>query len=999
MRTSSVVPMPGTSQFDPPLVVALFPSYAVLCWAHPRTNGSKPFAEHTSWDYRVEYTCSCRTRRQPYAVSTSDTHVLIATPHSRETYYVRLVAHARFAGAMAGLVSAKMSFVAKSTMTIPWSAVDPSPCIFDGLYLCAAVRHDKPAAAAAAFTAVRRSRQTPRQHRCMLENNLSFFILDGGAEFWLVRATYDSAVPPAHKRAVFYMVATGRRERSGQRLRSKEMESLLLRDDAALIFSGVGENGRHAVRATHMLLSSFMTSCPALSSSIFCITFGTPRVFLKDGAQLLAHTLPRSNQFLHVTQLPLWDGVPADASAASATYPSLEDDAVVMPNCTSGAAFSPLRLTGYAEGFYRNSLLGVQCRVVAAHQTGSEIVALELHAPRPTSPLTAAETGEVFDVDEGLHQLAHLFFPGSPLWLAPAVTSLRCRTAGALLHVTVEGTNLQYTPRLTLLAPRHVPAYPYVMDCTPQRLTCVASLLPWIEEVCLAARVENGEQLCLDEVPLSVLVQTSFGTCAGATKPGGVTLPVDLVELYQSSIAELPMPWATAAPAALIGCALHIQPLYALCRNPSSVAGGDDMAPNPLAEVLCSIASASETAEAEKTRTAPAGGRGSVFAFMSDVAARFSSAVSGTTTEGASKLPVSWKEAAFLRNAMKEWASGSSAGIDVWRLRSASWMQRVLHAVPALSVALYRPSLARLLCRFDAHAAADEAAPYLWLEARLYTNVRLHVCQRLATSLDLEDLLCSTVTLSDFYTAVLDVFVSESSALVNPSTAFPWVEDAMLLWCLCLCFELRREMSRIFLCCVVGCAGCGGATLSAALATQLLQTAGAPGYSPSLLPRRTLVCRLPTAQLSALFLAMQSGVRLAVFLAGEVADLARSQYATMSMQIQENLVYRHQHWFLVITKADEQLRHTHTLKEGAATQTCAAAVLSQLTTEVLGGSVADEHRLVVSLAPSPTLLTQVFKCSQDEADHFAAELRAASQSALLHCLLLCVGKAGGPALL
>ncbi|KPA83786.1 hypothetical protein ABB37_02010 [Leptomonas pyrrhocoris] len=967
--------MPAPSHFDPPVVVALFPSCAVLSWEPPRTSAIKSFAEHTSWDYRVEYSCSCRMRHQPYAMSTTDTYALLATAHPGETYYVRVVARETFAGSLAGLVSAKTSFQARSTMSMPWPTAAASPCIFDGLYLCAANAWD-----GGALASVSDSRRRSQEHGCLLDKSSSACVMDADAEFRLYRVTYDCRVPPANTRTVYYMAATGRRPRASQRMRSKEVAALLKRDNAALVFCGVGDSGRLAVKAAHALLSSFMTSCPALSLSVFCITYGTPRCYLKDGPQLLIHTLPLSYHFLHVTQLSRTD----DGS-------SLGDDPVVSQRGT-GDGSSPLRLTGYSEGFYENTLLGAQCRV--AHDVNDGDV-LQLYTSGPAVPLTAAEETEEFDVERALQRLLSVFFPSSPSWLVPTLLSIHCRSTGPLLYVTVEGSNLHYTPRLTLLPQQqpHGAAFPFLIECRPQQLTCVCSLLPWIEECVSEGGAVVGKR-CSADLSLCTLVQTAFGMCA-ACPDEDVPLPRDLTELFQST-AEMTAPWVTAVPSELLECALQTQPLYALCRGPSS-ATGVDTALNPLAQVLCSFASAAETVLAEQTRAGTAGGMaaaGSVFGFMSNVAARFSSAVSSTSVDAAPKLSVPGKEAAFLKNALKEWTGNASAGIDVWGLRSASWKQRVLHGLPLLSDSSFRSTLTRLLRVFDLHVDAYEGAPHAWLEARLYAHVRRHVTLRLSSSFNMEELLSTTVTLSDFYAAVIDVFTSVLPA--SAAAPLPFVEDVLLLWCLCQCFELRRELSATFFCCTVGCPGCGGSTLSATLST-LLQSEDAFCYPRSTQRRRVPACRLASSRLSALFLAMRSGVRLAVFLAGELPDIVRPQYASMSMRIQENLTFESQHWFRVITKADEHLPHVRGLGGAPLLETSADRFLEEAKKEMLGGDVVEEHRLVISLAPSPPFIGQILRCSQEKAHAFAASLRAASQRALLPCLLLSLQQADATA--
>ncbi|KPI87123.1 hypothetical protein ABL78_3776 [Leptomonas seymouri] len=969
--------MPVSSHFDPPVVVALFPTCAALCWEPPRTSGSSAFAEHNSWDYRVEYNCSCRMRHQPYAMSTTDRYALLATPHPGETYFVRVVARATFAGCLAGLVSAKASFVAKSTMVMPWPTDSPSPCIFDALYLCMANAWDS-----GALVSISDSRRRAQQHGCLLKNSSSLCVLDADVEFRLHCATYDCAVPPLNTRAVYYLAATGRRSRSGQRMCSKDIEILLQRDGAAAVLCGVGSSGRLAVKAAHALLSSFMASCPALSLSVFCITYGTPRCFLKEGPQLLAHTLPRSHQFLHVTQVPLT----VDASSL------LDDGLVVSQRCTSGS-LPPLRLMGHSEGFYNNTLLGVQCRVVCPIN-GREM--LQLHPSSPASPLTVEEESAEFDAEGQLQQLAHVFFPSSPSWLAPSVMTLRCRPEGFLLYATVEGANLHYSPRLTLLPqqPQHVAVFPCLTECEPQQLTCVGSLLPWIEK-CVSEADADAAQRCEADLSLCVLVQNAFGTCAACVAED-VSLPRDLLQLFQSAVQGR-KPWATAMPSELLECALQTQPLQMLCRGPTAAAGGD-AALNPLAEILCSFASAAETAFAERTRAGAAGSTaaaGSVVGFMSDMAAFFSSAVTSTSVDATPKLSVAEKEAAFLKSALKECVVDASSGIDMWLLRSASWKQRVLHALSLLGDGLFRTALIRMLGLFDPHVDAYEGAPHLWLEARLYAHVRRHVALQIPSSFNASELLCAAVTLSDFYEAVAGVFASAAPS--STAAPIPPVSEVMLLWCLCQCFELRQELSHTLLCCTVGCSGCGASTLSAAL-TMLLQSEEVLCYSRSTLHRCVPACRIDSSRLPALFLAMKSGVRLGVFLAGEVMDIVRPPYASMSMHIQENLTFEDQHWFRVITKADEHLRCTRELREAPSLGALAADVLVQTKEEVLGGNVMGENRLVVSLAPSPSLIAQLLHCSREESNAFASELRAASQKALLRCLLVCVGQASGTAI-
>lgn len=972
--------------FEPPAVVALFPTYAVLSWQQPRTPAKTAFAEHTSWAYRVEYNCACRMRHQPFALSTSETFALVATPHAGETYYVRVVARATLAGAMAGLVSSKVSFVAQSTMALPWCTTDasPSPYVYDALFLCSAEVGDTDN-----MSALRDLRRRTTEHGCLLDRNTTLCVTDGDVECRVHRATYDSAAPPGNRRNVFFMAATGRRTRSGQRMRSKDVEARLQQHDAALVFCGVGDRGRHAAKAAHALLSSFTTSRPALSRCVFCVTFGTPRLFLKDEGQLLAHTLPHSFHFLHVTQLPLGGGASLLGEEAAVTQ----------------------HQTGYADGFYANTLLGVRCAVVRGQRSRAEM--LQFEPSSPGVPLTWAETAEVYDVADALQRLSRLLFPSTPSWLTPSISAVRCRAVGPLLRVTVEGTALHYCPRVTVLPLRHTPAFPSVAECGPLRLSCVGSLLPWLEA--LADSTESATGLpCESDIPLRVLVQTSFGTAAH-TSAATFSLPMDLVELYRAAASAATSgasPWATAAPAALLEGALQTQPLYALCHGTSDAAGGgggavtvtsgpSSNAPlNPVAEVLCSMASAAEAVAAETARAAAAGGTSSLFDF---VTARLSAAVSGAAAGASARLAVPQREAAFLRNALREWVASASVSIDMWRLRSSSWRHRVLYALPALGDQLYKATLVEMLSRFESCVEGGEGVPLLWLEARLYAHVRLHVAQGESSRVNMDELFCRTVTIAEAYSALVDVFgpvptagekanaVAAAAASASVADSLPYLEEVMLLWCACQCFELRRELSSTLLCCTVGCAGCGGSTLSAALASLLLSETSLT-YAHTTRRRRTSTCRLAASRLPALHMAMQTGVPIAVFLAGEVADVVRPQYAAMAMHIQEDLSSPVQHWFRVITKADEHLQHIKTSDFDLSAHDAVAALLAEAAEEALGSNVTDEHRVAVSLAPSPVLLAQVLQCSAERANAFAAALRAVSRAFLLRCLLLSVGQ-------
>nr|pir hypothetical protein L4326.05 [imported] - Leishmania major [Leishmania major] len=405
---------PASLTFEPPSVVAVFATHAVLCWEQPRTPHTTSFAEHMAWEYQIEYNCSCRVRQQPYCATGSNTFVLLATPHEGETYYVRVVAKASFAGSTSGLVSAKAAFTASCNVAMPWRcSARPPVCVFDALYLSANVEAEDIAALSAA-------RSSTIDNAAVLDGKSVCYTLEGDIAVRTYRMLYSgtAALPVGPARTVYYMVATTRLH-TGKRTRAMELLSIMQREGASIVFCGIGDGGRLALCAALTFLSFLTTACPALCASVLCITYGTPRLLLKEGPRLLAHTLPLSGQLLHFTQLPLIEHTP------------FVSDTVALSQRGSGVAVDTPPL-GYANGFYRNMLLGAQCRV-------TDWTGLHFRLSSPDELSTEAEEAEVFDVVGQLRALSELFFPSSLQWLSPSVTSVSCRTEGPLLHVSVEG--------------------------------------------------------------------------------------------------------------------------------------------------------------------------------------------------------------------------------------------------------------------------------------------------------------------------------------------------------------------------------------------------------------------------------------------------------------------------------------------------------------------------------------------------------------------------------
>ncbi|AIN98630.1 hypothetical protein LPMP_231820 [Leishmania panamensis] len=943
--------------FEPPTVVAVFASHAVLCWEQPRTPHAKSFVRHIAWEYQIEYNCSCRARQQPYRTTGSDTFVLLATPHVGETYYVRVVAKSSLAGSTTGLSSAKVAFTASCNVGIPWRCASRPPvCVFDALYLAANV-------AAGGISALRDARSSTIDHAAELDGEHLCYTLEGDVAVHSYRIVYSdtSALPIGQARTVYYMVATARLH-AGRRTCAMELLSMIQHEGASLVFCGVGDSGRLALRAALSFLSFLTTACPALCTSVFCITYGTSRLLLKEGPRLLAHTLPLSGQLLHFTQLPLID----DALPIW--------DMAALSQRGSGVASDTPPL-GYANGFYRNMLLGVQCRVMDG--TG-----LHFSLSSPDQLLTVAEEAEVFDAAGQLRALLGLFFPSSPRWLSPSVASVRCRTEGPLLHVVVEGTNLHYCPRVTL-APsyqRGTALFPRVTASTPLQLECTACLLPWAQQ-CVA-----DDDLCdaiASGVSAFLLVQTSMGT---AFSPGlaTVALPEDLLELFRAAQQDS-APWSGEAAPGLVECALQLQPLYALASPDVTISptAMSNVLHNPLFELLCTLASAAEVVLSPKYADSTAKPGSGMLGLIHSVSARLSSRKADTRADAVPALHVPGIEATLLKNALKEWKGVGFTGIEAWTSRCASWRQRLFYGLPLLRETAYRNTLMRMLHTFDGGAEVGDDAPLACIEAYLYAYTKYHIRAAQPSPVHMDKSLCSELSLSSFYGAVAPIFKTEdSSASGSP---LPYLRESMLLWALCHCFELRREVARTTFCCNVGCAGCGVSTLSTSI-SSLLHREEARRYSRCGTFFRTVQCRVASSRLPAIHLAAQTGVRCCVFLAGEVTDLTRPQYTSMGVRIQEHLTYAGQHLFRVATKADEHLQGSSNLREELASDASVAALMSRMGAEWVGGCGSEVQRLVVALAPSTSRLVELIACSPVEAEQYAQRLRSYSEALLLDCL-------------
>ncbi|GET88839.1 hypothetical protein, conserved [Leishmania tarentolae] len=952
--------MPSASlTFEPPSVVAVFSSHAVLCWQQPCTSHTTPFAEHIAWNYQIEYNCSCRARQQPYHTTGSNTFVLLATPHEGETYYVRVVAKASFAGSTSGLVSAKVAFTASCNVAIPWRfSARPPVCIFDALYLSANVE-------ACDIAALSAARGFTTDNQAELDGKGFCYILEGDVAVHAYRMLYsDTAVLAiGQARTVYYLVATTRLH-TGKRTRATELLKMMQREEASIVFCGIGDGGRLALCAAMTFLSFLTTVCPARCASVLCITYGTPRLLLKEGRRLLAHTLPLSGQLLHFTQLPPVEHAP------------LMGDMVVLSQRGSGVAVDTPPL-GYANGFYHNMLLGVQCRV-------TDSTGLHFHFSSPEELLTEAEEAQTFDVAGKLRALSELFFPSSPQWLSPSVTSFSCRTEGPLLHVSVEGANLHYCPRVTLTPSHHrgTPLFPRVTTSTPLHLECTTCFLPWVQQCAAQYGLHSAVPW---NVSAFLLVQTSLGT-AFAPAPATVILPEDLFELF--CVAQQgSAPWSVEAAPGLVECTLQLQPLYALAATDGVVcsnAAGNALH-NPLFESLCTLATAAEVILSSGHAGATVKPGSGILGFLSSVGARLSPRTADAPTDMLPALCAPGIQAAYLENALKEWRDAGFTGTEVWQLRCASWSQRIFGGLSPLSSVSYRNTLVHMLCKLDGDVEIDEDTPLTFIEACLYAHTKYYISSTHSSPVHMDQLLCTELSLRSFYGAVARVFKTDASSA--SSSPLPYLRESMLLWALCHCFELRREIARTTFCCTVGCSGGGVSTLSSCI-SSLLHSEEDRRHRRSGTCFRTIQCRVASSGLSAVYLAAQTGVRCCVFLAAEAADLKGVQYTSTSVHMEEHLTYSGQHLFRVVTKADEYLQSISDLRRELESEISVEALMSRLGSELLGGWGPEEKRLVVALAPSTSRLVELIACTPTEVVQYVQRLRSHSEALLLNCLRL-----------
>ncbi|KAK7198583.1 hypothetical protein NESM_000821200 [Novymonas esmeraldas] len=952
--------MPSSSTtFESPTVVAVYATYAVLCWQQPRTAHTNTVAEHITWVYQIEYNCSCRARQQPFSITTSDTFALLATPHAGETYYVRVVARATVAGAGAGVISSKVTLTAGgASPTRRDGGACPLVCVFDSLYLAANVAVEDTAA-------LRAARCSATGAAALLDTVSIGHSLESDVAVRAYRMTYGGGVrvlPTSDAAVVYYMVATAR-QHTGRRTRAMDLLAVMQRDSAAVVFCGIGCDGGLALRAATSFLSSLATACPSMCRSVLCITHGTPRLLLKEGPRLLAHTLSLSEQLWHYTQLPLGDAA------------LLHDGAMALSRRGSGAAAADTPPLGYTGGYYRNTLVGLRCGLVDGAR-------LQFSPSLPDQLMTEAEEAEpqTFDVAGQLRALAALLSPANPRWLAPSVSSVRHCSHGALLHTTVEGTNLHYSPRVTLapLDPRGgAPLFPRVSSCSPLRLECTTCLLPWLRRA-----AAGGVQVC-------VLLHTSIAAAAASTS-SVVTLSSDLRALLRAA-GEATAPWSAAAAPGLVDCALRLQPLCTL-----AVTG--DTAVNPMVEALCAIASAAEVLVSPAASDGAASSGGGVFKFVNSVAARLSSSSVEARAGAAPVVRVPGVEAAYLQSAVREWRSAGLAAADVWAARCASWQQRVFHGLPSLRDDAYRSTLVRLLRLFDGAAGDDddddgsgEPAPLACLEAWLYTHTKYHVSAAQSAPVHMDESLSRELSLTDFYTAVAGVVGAGATAA--PGAPLPHLRESLELWAVCHCFELRREMARTTMVCAVGPPGCGMSTLQASLAAvlhgEVVRRSGRQDACS-----RFILSSIPASRLSALCMAAQSGARCCVLLAAEASDLSTAAYTAMSIRIQEQLTHTGQHLFRLITKADEHLRRGPHLHAELQDEASVAALMTRVGAELVGGCSAEEHRLVVALAPSTSRLSELVGCTLEESERCAGRLRRHAEALLLQCIRLGAAQGG-----
>lgn len=1003
-----------TFVLQPPTVSAVYPNFAIVVWYTPQTAGSSvsrsPSPSTTSnaglstssqtpapstsglvgrivWRYTTEWNCECLAECEPVSVTSGSTHIVLPTPHTGETYHLRVVARGTLGGDTVALTSARASLLARCTVPMPWMAKEAlyHPCLFEALLL--AVNSTDPLAAVPAHHPLR-ERLTMRTTEPQS--------LESGVSVHVVRRDYQQRLCPFTTPVVHFFVVRGHGQRSRRGGQGCWPYAALLeemkQDEASVVFCGVGELGHLAVLAAHRLLQAVQGQCPEVVHRVLCLAYGTARRCLQDDPALLRTTAHATGNFLFYTgDLHTADG--GSGFANSAVFAS------------GGPKPPPASKEVDRVGAFLNVPLGVRVGPLLDLHSGGHVLQAVIST---MATVTEAERMECLEANEHLQLLEQLqrvhqgrhgaqgvaATASHPPLLSPTVESTTCTLEehGEVV-LTLHGSSLHYCPALTCVMvceddpndPVH-PVLPTLKTVQPHTLSAGVSLLPCLWNACttLSCGGERGRHggrapALPQTIPLEALLHTSMGVTAPFSVP--VDVPGDVMELLalasSSSGDERGVAWLTAAPDALLEAALQLEPFLATQSAHPSRAEQRQFIPTVSCTLLGMLASAAELRAAYTTKRSTPHSSG-LLAFVANVAARVTAPRPGSasTTVPTLRMPA-LREADYLAATLREFALATKADAAAYTSRTASWKRRVLASLPWLQGAAYVAEVRWLLMVLPGPEVSD-AGGVVFQETQLYARVVQYLRDVCGVSVSFPRRVCEAIPFEAFYELVYPLFLPSAGSTAQVEHEV--VTGVVSMWVACVVYELRCAYCFAHYVAVIGCRGSGCSTVASAV--EGLCAEHSLRYIHTARSRQFVVRTVPEGEYHRLRHLLRLGLSVTVLVVGEVDDIAQDALKAMIRRARADVAAADHALFrrraqLLLSKADEHLDFAELAEETPEEVSCLSeAVLQSISARARDG--CGDDLMAISLAPSEHCVRASHFSETVDVEQFTAALQQTS---------------------
>ncbi|CCW65048.1 unnamed protein product [Phytomonas sp. EM1] len=956
--------------FGPITVVAVYPTFAILCWEAPQSvKGSFPFG-NIQWNYTTEWNGSHAHAADPLHLSSDASHIAIPLVYPGETVYVRVIAKGHLKNGTVALGSAKMSFLATCTTPMPWlrpGALD-SPLLFDALYMCAID------CIPAIFS----------QYRSDIDriDDKGYCILDTAAHCHKLHVLYKKPQSPARSSSIYYLVVTSSVKNEGRRKRlsTSSLLETLRAEQAAVFFCGVSELGAIAAMNAYSVFAFLAQHTESglmedLQSCVFCIAYGTAR-------RCFTHELPllRNAAYLSGNVL-FYSGLPRRCDAAS----GLSD---VMS--TAGATSL---LTREQEGEPRGVPLGVRTVPLLNPQTGCSKLLLEISS---IDPVTDEEHLECLNIAHHLNLLCELVLPHSSRGLlAPYIHSVRYRVIDiATLLLDIQGQNLQFNPFVTGVCCSS--GFPLVMTTrsfSSDIITVSISLMQMVVQPGLlcgsCVDLSSGSHLLVQ-----LLVQTDLGIVETET-PVPISIPSGMIELMRHACDTKSdfSAWLTGLPSVFVDASVNWLPFIVGSGTRVVHAGSASSQGDRIKQKLSSLSSVAELSfhyACHQQQT-----EGGFLAFVSAVASRF---MRKPDPEVAGLLilssPPQLKEAIFLSQVLGAYNEGKATRLTEFLSHMSSWKMRIFRGLPHLSDATYEMILQRLLLLFQEVDAAHELS-LVGMELLLYASVLQHLRSSDSNIGSVEGHLypwiTDTLSFEKFYELLCPLFLPYCS--LSGDIEAKMVREVSQLWSICLLLELRCVQALIHVAAVTGCHGSGRSTIINTLFSTLLDSRVVRSN------KEVVLRQIDGDELELMQQVLGLGMSTTVFIVGELSDFSGTEFSSIVHTVQSSVKdYGRQKVQLVVSKVDEHLQHYGAIMQSEllSLNNCKEAEIFEAARHALDAMASalpahiQESVLALSLLPSPLCIRSLFhrlggREVQGE-DLFASALVHFSRQALLHAI-------------